>query len=95
MWTDVGAAVRRPIGWIAMLIAWVLLAGTSAAQGNRPAGACDRPCPIGIADQDLQALIAKDPKRVPMAATIKYTENGQRLGSWEDGRSDRIQFPVK
>jgi hypothetical protein len=50
------------------------LATPAAAQGG-----CDRPCLIGIADQYLQALVAKDPKRVPLIANAKYTENGQRL----------------
>jgi hypothetical protein len=66
-----------PIRWTPVVIAWALLAGPAAAQGNT--GACDRACLIGIADQYLEALVAKDPKRVPLAATVKYTENGQRL----------------
>jgi hypothetical protein len=54
-----------------------------AAQGAR----CDRACLEGIANQYLQALVAKDPKRVPLAANLRYTENGQRLlpgeGLWQ------------
>jgi hypothetical protein len=40
---------------------------------------CDRACLISIADTYLDALVAKDPKRAPLAATVRYTENGQRL----------------
>lgn len=56
------------------------LGGIATAQGTRPAGAaCDRSCLIGIAEQYIDALVAKDPKRLPLAANVKYTENGQRL----------------
>lgn len=52
--------------------------------GSLPAsaqtGRCDRECLIGISDQYLDALAAKDPKRLTLAnANVKYTENGQRL----------------
>ena len=40
---------------------------------------CDRACLEGIAEQYLDALVAKDPKKLPAAASVKYTENGQRL----------------
>src|SRR5687767_4876214 len=56
----------------------VLAAGAVSAQGQ--GGRCDRECLIGISEQYLDALAAKDPKRLPLAnANIKYTENGQRL----------------
>lgn len=47
----------------------------AAAQNER----CDRDCLIGIAEQYLDALAAKDPKRAPLAGNLRYTENGQRL----------------
>jgi hypothetical protein len=40
---------------------------------------CDRACLEGIAEQYLDALVAKDSKKLPAAASVKYTENGQRL----------------
>ena len=58
-----------------MLAMMLVVAVPAAAQNSR----CDRGCLIGIADQYLQALTARDPKRVPLVANIKYTENGQRL----------------
>ena len=59
------------------MAAAVLTAGSAAAQGGP---ACDRECLIGVAEQYLDALVAKDPKRVPLvSAAVKYTENGQRL----------------
>jgi hypothetical protein len=45
-----------------------------AAQGR-----CDRACLEGIAEGYLEALVAKDPKRLSVAGNLKYTENGQRL----------------
>ena len=59
--------------------AWLLLAGSAAARGQTPVAACDRVCLIGIAEQYLEALVAKEPKRLPLAAAAKFTENGQRL----------------
>ena len=45
-----------------------------------------RACLQGFVEQYLDAWIARDPKRLPLAPNVKYTENGQRLelgdGSW-------------
>src|SRR5688500_8381495 len=47
---------------------------------DRDRDRCDRACLIGISEQYLDALAAKDPKKAPVAAaTIRNTENGQRL----------------
>jgi hypothetical protein len=43
------------------------------------AGACNRDCLTGIAEQYLTALAAKDPKRAPLAPAVKFTDNGQEL----------------
>ena len=66
---------------MAVIGAIVLTAASAAGQPGRAGGAaCDRECLIGVAEQYLDALVAKDPKRLPLAnATVKYTENGQRL----------------
>jgi hypothetical protein len=61
--------------WVAILGVLTTMPAMASAQGT----ACDRACLIGIGDQYLQALAAKDPKRVAMAANPTYTENGQRL----------------
>jgi hypothetical protein len=67
------------------------LVALPAAQGGRQGGgaaggACDRACLQGFVDQYLDAWIARDPKRLPLAPNVKFTENGQRLelgdGSW-------------
>ena len=38
---------------------------------------CDRACLEGLATQYLAALVAHDPKRLPLAADVKYTEQDQ------------------
>lgn len=40
---------------------------------------CDRACLEGFVDRYLDAVIANDPGRVPLARNVRYTENGQRL----------------
>jgi hypothetical protein len=46
----------------------------SAAAVERAAD-CNRQCLYGFVDQYLQALVAKDPSRLPWAKTVKFTEN--------------------
>ncbi len=46
----------------------------SAASVQRAAD-CDRQCLYGFVDQYLQALVAKDPSRLPWAKSVKFTEN--------------------
>src|SRR5581483_6224689 len=40
---------------------------------------CNRACLEGLIDQYLAALVAHDPKRLPLSADVKYTENDQVL----------------
>jgi hypothetical protein len=62
-----------------------------AGQAGRgaAAAACDRACLQGFVEQYLDAWVARDPARLPLATNAKYTENGQRLelgdGSWKVG----------
>lgn len=59
--------------------ALVLLSAISGVATAQPA-ACDRRCLEGFVDRYLDALVRHDPRAVPLAATARYTENGQRLG---------------
>jgi hypothetical protein len=47
---------------------------------------CDRACLNGFVDQYLAALVARDPSKLPLTKTARYTENGQTLklgdGMW-------------
>ena len=38
---------------------------------------CDRACLEGLADQYLNAVVAHDPKTLPLAQDVKYTEQDQ------------------
>ena len=50
---------------------------------------CERACLQGFVEQYLDAWVARDHTRLPLAPNAKYTENGQRLelgdGSWKVG----------
>src|SRR5262245_38085916 len=59
----------------AALVALVFVAVPPALAQSR----CDRACLISISDTYIDALVAKDPSKAPLAANLKYTENGQRL----------------
>ena len=54
------------------------------AKNNPPSAvandlACDRDCLNGYMDKFLDAIVAHDPRDVPMAPGFRYTENGQTL----------------
>lgn len=55
----------------------VLTAVTAPASGQ--SGACDRACLEALASSYVAAVVAHDPSDLPLAASLKFTENGQRL----------------
>jgi hypothetical protein len=63
----------------ALLLVVVIVASGTVGLGQSKDGRCDRDCLIGIAEQYLDALAAKDSKRLQLAGGTRYTENGQRL----------------
>lgn len=66
--------------WIALSVVGLALSGSFAAQAqSEKSGACDRACLEGIVDQYLDAMIAHDPAKAPLAKNIKFTEDGQKL----------------
>jgi len=54
-----------------------------SAQARLPHGPiaidCARACLEGLIDQYLAAVVAHDPKRLPLSADVRYTENDQPL----------------
>lgn len=44
--------------------------------GAMAAASCDRACLDGMVDRYLAALVAHDPGRLPLAAGVRFTENG-------------------
>jgi hypothetical protein len=63
------------------LLSFVIMEGcaskTQSTQSNTQP--CDRACLEGFVEQYLDAAIAHDPKLLPLATNVKFTENGQRL----------------
>jgi hypothetical protein len=51
----------------------------SAARPAFASDVCDRACLTGLTDQYLEALVAHDPQRLPLARVLRFTENGQEL----------------
>ena len=75
---------------IRVLASALLLASVATAAAAQQS-ACDRRCLESIVERYLDALVKHDPRAVPIAATARYTENGQRLtvgdGLWRSVRS--------
>ena len=68
--------MRIAIAAVAVVTSCMLMMNAPAAQGRV---SCDRTCLTGLLDRYLEALVARDPHRLPVARTVKFTENGQRL----------------
>ena len=61
----------------AWMAGWVW-AATAAVVAQSPAR-CDRACLETLIAQYVDALVAHEPLRLPLASGVKFTENGQRL----------------
>ncbi|HTV79817.1 MAG TPA: nuclear transport factor 2 family protein [Steroidobacteraceae bacterium] len=68
--------MNAKITGLACVAGTLLLAGSMQA---RAAGSCDRACLEGFVDRYFDALLAHDPKKLPMAPNVRYTEDGQHL----------------
>src|SRR5262245_37740006 len=74
-----------------LVIAGRLFTPALSAQGKPPVGPiaadCNRACLEGVMEQYIAALLAHDPKRVPISADVKYTEQDQVMdvgdGFWK------------
>jgi hypothetical protein len=66
-------------------VALAALAFSQSLQAQSPP--CDRACLKGFVDGYLDALAARDPSKLPLAAELKFTENGRVLelgqGFWK------------
>jgi len=89
--------MRRALAVVALVAAAVtgqFAPRLDASTGPIPL-TCDRACLEGVLNQYLDAVVAHDPKRVPLSADVKYTENNQVLsvgdGFWKtaEGRGNR------
>ncbi len=71
----------RYIFLAAVLVVAVILIGLRIPEAHASTGSiplnCNRACLDNVVDQYLAALAARDPKRLPLSADVKYTENDQ------------------
>src|SRR5262252_2839744 len=61
-----------------MVLALIATVGY-AAQARNGSGPCDRACLENFVDKYLDAVIAHDPKLLPLSRNVKFTENGVQL----------------
>jgi len=72
--------MRAQLFVLVAALVWWAASPDAQSDRDRDKDRCDRACLIGISEQYLDALAAKDPKKAPLAgSTIRNTENGQRL----------------
>lgn len=64
---------------IGRILALAALAAGLGAPAARAADLCDRTCLGGMVDRYLEALVAHDPARLPLAQGVRFTEDGQEL----------------
>src|ERR1700682_751505 len=78
--------VAGAVACLAAAIAGYPTARVAASTGPIPLN-CDRACLEGVMNQYLAAVVAHDPKRVPLSEDVMYTENDQILkvgdGFWK------------
>jgi len=72
------------VSWIAALAAAAVVQSAVAAQRPPPVPgalppACDRACLYGFIDRYLEALVHKEPGKLPWAANARFTENNVEL----------------
>jgi hypothetical protein len=92
--------MRRAVAVVALVAAGV--AGQFAPRLDASTGPiplrCDRACLEGVVNQYLEAVVAHDPKRLPLSADVKYTENAQVVavgdGFWKtaQGRGNYTHY---
>lgn len=58
---------------------WLKYTGSNKQITAARNGICNRDCLEQQANDVVEAMLAHDPDRLPLATSIKYTENGQRL----------------
>ena len=65
----------------------VLLVGSAVATAPAQAADCDRACLSGLITQYVDALVAHDPSRLPVAGDVRFTEDSRVLqlgdGLWK------------
>jgi hypothetical protein len=87
------AVICGVIAFFTVILTGNLAPKADAAVGRIPLN-CNRACLENVVDQYLAALVAHDPKRLPLSKDVMYTENDQRIelgdGFWKtvEGRGN-------
>jgi hypothetical protein len=66
-------------GTVISLMTPVSAQTATSVPANVGTGDCDRACLQGLAERFIQALIAHDPSKVPLAKNVRYSENSVPL----------------
>jgi hypothetical protein len=84
----------------AAAVCWIALgAGAPGIEAQAPT--CDRTCLTGVMDAYVNALVAHDPAKAPLARTVRFTENtglldvgeGLWIGASEAASAFRVYVP--
>jgi hypothetical protein len=83
----------------AAVLSWAAVLSGSPQVGRAPAAACDRPCLADLMTRYLNAVVAHDPRSVPLAPGVRFTEDTVALtpgeGLWKTAsrlRPYRVDF---
>jgi len=78
----------------------LLIAGSGVVNAANPAnaGVCDRTCLTKLADDYVAALVAHDPRKVPLARDVRLVENIKRIqpgeGLWKTASAAPTTFRI-
>lgn len=74
----------RMLRGLLLACGFLMTTGVASAAG---ATSCDRACLADLVTQYVDALVARDPSRLPLAGTVRFTEDSQALslgdGLWK------------
>src|SRR5262245_22028965 len=77
----------RLIAVVLLVIAGRVFTPALIAQATPVPADCNRACLEGLMEQYIAALLAHDPKRLPLSADVKYSEQDQLMdvgdGFWK------------
>lgn len=69
------ATARISMRWLAGTMVALLATGCASTGGGATVASCDRTCLKGHIDAYIAAMVAHDPKRLPLAANARFTED--------------------
>jgi hypothetical protein len=73
------SANRARWTWLLLILVLVAMPPGRTAVTAQSATPCDRVCLEAALDGYVDALVARQPSRLPLATSTTFTENGQRL----------------